>query len=218
MGYRVFAIEAESGGTQIVSDYVLNGIGNAEDAVKSMKFSVWSTKEVTDMVEWIRMYNKNPEHKEKIKFYGFDMQSSSENSTRILDYIKKVDNNNLSQFKEKLSCVYDQMPSLSNEKLNDVNKDTEELKNIFEKTGIPLSFIDFKSASENKNVGEWLSQKQLIHSVEDGYNGNIEQWMIPEVPIESYDGLIFVSKTSAAVGIKGFEIIAFINNWLRSNF
>lgn len=78
------------------------------------------------------------------------MQSSSENSTRILDYIKKVDNNNLSQFKEKLSCVYDQMPSLSNEKLNDVKKDTEELKNIFEKN--KQNYVKKTSISEYERV------------------------------------------------------------------
>ncbi|AKN29774.1 erythromycin esterase [Clostridium carboxidivorans P7] len=352
MGYRIFAIEAESGGAQDVNDYILNGTGNAKDAVKSMKFWTWSTEEVVDMVEWMRMYNKNPQHKRKIKFYGFDMQSADKNSTRVLDYVKKVDNNNFPKFKEKLSYVNNQMYSLSSERLNGLEKDTEELKSIFEKnkqnyvektsiseyekvyqdlniiiqcvkfskiaknkdvrepvtvrdyymaqnvkwilnyekqfgndkimlwahnghvtkkcpiyksmgenlkdmfkdnlysigfdfykgsfraipcnntgktfgyttakfkvdksasnsfaysfekTGIPLSFMDFKSASEDKDIARWLSQKQLTHSIGAVYNGNIEQFVMPEVPIESYDGLIFVKETSAAVGIEGYQ-------------
>lgn len=352
MGYRLFAIEAEFGGAQDVNDYILYGKGNAEDAIKSMKFWTWSTEEVVDMVEWMRNYNENPEHKTKIKFYGFDMQSGDKNSARVLEYIKKVDNNKLSEFKGKLSDVNDNLYSLDKEKLENIKKGTEQLKNIFEekkqdyvnkssiseyekvlqdlnvinqcveyviitktegwgkasntrdhymaqnakwildyekqfgndkimlwahnghitkkisnyksmgqnlkemfndeyyaigfdfyqgsfraipcdsrgqtigsglakfnisssdsnsfaysfeKTGVPLSFIDFKSASKDTNVSAWLSQKQLIHSIGAIYNGRPNQWMLPEVPIESYDGLIFVKKTTAAIGIKGYE-------------
>lgn len=352
MGYRLFAIEAEFGGAQDVNDYILYGKGNAEDTIKSMKFWTWSTEEVVDMVDWMRKYNENPEHKTKIKFYGFDMQSGDKNSARVLEYIKKVDNNKLSEFKGKLSDVNDKLYSLDKEKLENIKKGTEQLKNIFEekkqdyinkssiseyekvlqdlnvinqcveyviitktegwgkasntrdhymaqnakwilnyekqfgndkimlwahnghitkkisnyksmgqnlkemfndeyyaigfdfyqgsfraipcdsrgqtigsglakfnisssdsnsfaysfeKTGVPLSFIDFKSASKNTNVSAWLSQKQLIHSIGAIYNGRPNQWMLPEVPIESYDGLIFVKKTTAAIGIKGYE-------------
>jgi erythromycin esterase len=75
----------------------------------------------------------------------------------------------------------------------------------FEKTGIPLSFIDFKSASEDNNVAAWLLQPQLIHCIAEAYNSSFNQEMLSQVPIDSYDGLIFVKKTSAAIGIKGNE-------------
>jgi len=353
MGYRLFAIEGDFGGAQVVNDYVLTGKGDAKDAIKSMNFADLSTEEVVDMVEWIRTYNKKPQHKSKVKFYGFDMQSPINSSARILDYIKKVDNNNLLEFQKILvDVVNDRIDSYSNEMLNNVKNSTEQLKNIFEKnkknyinkstiseyeitykelnidiqfldyittkkdkdpfklvnmrdyymaqnvkwildyekqygndkimlwahnghvtknisnytsmgknlknifndkyyaigfdfyegsfranpcdnksnilsqkiakfsaeksdinslaysfekTGIPLSFMDFKSASKDKTVGAWLSRKQLIHSIGAGYSGNINQWMLPEVPINSYDGLIFIKKTSAAIGIKGYE-------------
>lgn len=359
MGYRLFAIEADFGAAKNVNDYILNGVGNANDAVKSMKFWTWSTEEVVDMVEWMRNYNKNPEHKSKIQFYGFDMQCASENGTRVLDYIKKVDNNDLSEFQKKLLDVNNTRIDLySEDMLNNIKNNIEELKDIFEKnkqnyikkssiseyelayqdlnvitqfieytaikkntnltnitnmtnmtnmrdyymsqnikwildyerqfgndkimlwahnghvskkfpnytsmgenlkkvfndklyvigfdfyegnframpcddkgkilsqrlakfnvdksdsnsfaysfekTGIPLIFMDFKSASEDKNIAAWLSQKQLIHSIGATYNGKVDQCMAPEIPVESYDGLIFVKKTSAAIGIKGYE-------------
>lgn len=356
MGYRLFAIEADFGGAQDVNDYILNeiGIGNANDAVKSLKFWTWSTEEVVDMIEWMRNYNNDPAHKSKVKFYGFDIQSVDKISPRVLDYVKKVDNNNLSEFERIFLDVNNKrIDSFSkNMMINYVRKDTEKLKNLFEKnkenyiekssmseyemtyqelnviiqfieysimkkdkdwkkiatmrdyymaqnvkwildyekqfgndkimlwahnghvtkkfinytsmgenlrkifndklyvigfdfyggsfraypsdnkgnilspeiakfnvnksdinsfagsfekTGIPLSFIDFKSASEDKNVAAWLSQPQLTHSIGAAYNGNINQWMLPEVPIDSYDGLIFVQKTSAAIGVNGSE-------------
>lgn len=353
MGYRLFAMEANFDGAQVVNDYIINGTGNANDAVKSLGPLVYETEEVVNMVEWMRNYNKNPEHKSKVKFYGFDIQSAHYNGTRILDYIKKVDTNNLSEFERILLDVDNNKIAFSSkDMLNNIKKNTLELKNFldknkqnyikkssiseyemayqelnvdiqfidyiiiqkdadlikltnirdyymvqnikwildyekqfgndkimlwahnghvtkkmpnytsmgenlekifndklyvigfdfyqgsfranpsdsrgnllsqkfavfnvdksdinsfansFEKTRIPLSFIDFKSASKYKNVAAWLSQPQLIHCIPAFYNSSFNQDLLPQVPIDSYDGLIFVKKTSAAIGIKGNE-------------
>ena len=356
MGYRLFAIEGNFGDAQIVNDYILNGIGNVNDSVKSLNSLVWETEEVVDMVEWMRNYNKDPAHKSKVKFYGFDIQSAHNNSARILDYIKKVDTNNFLEFQKVLLDVDNNRIDLSSkDMLVYIKENTEELKTVFkknkqsyikkssiseyeiasqdlsviiqfieyttiknvtdlkevtkrtnmrdyymaqnvkwildyekqfgndkimlwaqnghvtkkmpnytsmgenlkkifndklyvigfdfyegsfraipsdnrgnylsthfakfnvnkpdinsfaynfEKSAIPLSFIDFKSASKDINIAAWLSQPQLIHMVGDAYNGNINEYMMPQVPINSYDGLIFINKTSAAIGIKGNE-------------
>ena len=353
MGYRLFGIEANFDSTQVVNDYIINGTGNANDSVKSLGLLVYETEEVVNMVEWLRNYNKNPEHKSKVKFYGFDIQSAHYNGNRILDYIKKVDNNNLSEFERILLDVdNNRIDSSSKDMLNNIKNNTKELKNLFdknkrnyiekssiseyemayqelnvdiqfidykiiqkdtasvnmtnmrdyymaqnvkwildyekqfgndkimlwahnghvtkkmpnytsmgenlkkifndklyvigfdfyqgsfraipcdskgnylsqkfaifnvdksdinsfaynfEKTGIPLSFIDFKSASEDKNVAVWLSQTQLFHCIAEAYNSSFKQNLLPQVPIDSYDGLIFVKKTSATIGIKGNE-------------
>ena len=370
MGYRLFAIEGEFGSAQDVNNYILNGIGNANDAVKSMGFWTWSTEEVVNMIEWMRNYNKDQAHISKVKFYGIDMQSADKITPRVMEYITKVDINSLSEFGKTLLDVNNnsRINSFSKDKLTNVKKDTEELLNMFknnkenyiekssiseyemiyqdlnvinqfveyttlikdadwkktadtrefymaqnvkwildyekqfgndkimlwahnghvskkfpnyksmgenlkeifndklyvigfdfyegsfranpsddkgnllsseiakfnvdksdintlagsfEKTGIPLSFMDFKSASEDKDVAAWLSQPQLTHTIGAGYNGYINQWMLPEVPIDSYDGLIFVKKTSAAIGINGYETTIndgdnFIKNYYRN--
>ncbi|MBU5226299.1 erythromycin esterase family protein [Clostridium senegalense] len=89
MNYNIFAIEASMPDCARINDYILYGKGDAKDAVEAMGFWTWNTKEVLDMVEWMREYNKS--HDNKIKFYGFDMQSSSLAATNVIDYLKNID-------------------------------------------------------------------------------------------------------------------------------
>ncbi|ABW18857.1 erythromycin esterase family protein [Alkaliphilus oremlandii] len=69
---------------------------------------------------------------------------------------------------------------------------------VFEKTGIPLSFMDFRLASKNPEIADWLSQEQYIRSIGAIYVNEHISSFAPEIPIESYDGLIFVSETTAS--------------------
>ncbi|MBM7616397.1 erythromycin esterase family protein [Alkaliphilus hydrothermalis] len=91
MGYRVFAIEAEFGGAQVVNDYILHGEGNLTDSLKALQISFYQTEEVANLIEWMRIYNQNPNNTSKIKFYGFDMQNTEVSKTRISEYLRKVD-------------------------------------------------------------------------------------------------------------------------------
>ncbi|AWI05087.1 erythromycin esterase family protein [Clostridium drakei] len=89
MGYNVFGIEACMSNCMAVNDYVLYGKGDAEKVVGGMGFWTWNTKEVVNMVKWMREYNKN--HDKKVKFYGFDMQLSDIAAAKVTEYLKKVD-------------------------------------------------------------------------------------------------------------------------------
>lgn len=91
MGYRAFAIEAEFGSYQIINDYILNDKGTMEDVMYALVFGIWNTQEVADMINWMKEYNQNPSHKEKIRFYGFDMQGVSNSVYNVWDYLEKVD-------------------------------------------------------------------------------------------------------------------------------
>lgn len=73
---------------------------------------------------------------------------------------------------------------------------------IFKDTEIPLSFIDFQSASKNEKVRKILKKKQLFHSIGAVYGGVEEQSFITQTPIRAYDGLIFIRDTSSAKELK----------------
>lgn len=105
MGYNVFGIEASMPDCMEVNDYILYGKGDAKKAVVAMKFWTWNTKEVLDMVEWMREYNKT--HAKQIKFYGFDMQSSNSAAKNVIEYLKKVDSSYESTFDSALSQFND---------------------------------------------------------------------------------------------------------------
>jgi erythromycin esterase len=88
LGFTMIGFEAEYGATLAVNDYVLHGKGNALDAVAGMGFWTWNTEEVVALVEWVRAWNLANDR--KVKFYGFDMQSSPASGMHLLAYLERV--------------------------------------------------------------------------------------------------------------------------------
>lgn len=125
MGYRAFGIEAEFGCSQIVNDYILNGKGSIKECLEAMNLWPWETQEVADMIEWMKEYNKEATDKDKIRFYGFDMQLISNDINQILEYLEKVDSINVEKYKLKLSKVGNILS------FNNKRKKVEELASIF---------------------------------------------------------------------------------------
>jgi erythromycin esterase len=90
-GFDVFAIEASFPEALVVNDYVLHGKGDPADAVAGMEFWTWDTEEVLALVQWMRRYNEDPKHPNKLRFYGFDMQSPTASVQAVSAYLKQVD-------------------------------------------------------------------------------------------------------------------------------
>lgn len=92
MGFTVFAIEAPMSEAFSINEYVLTGKGDPAKALAGLKYWLWNTEEVLDLIKWMRRYNADPRHERKIKFYGFDMESSAPCAAEAtLDYLRAVD-------------------------------------------------------------------------------------------------------------------------------
>ncbi len=90
-GFTVFGIEANWPESLAINDYVLNGTGDATEALDSLYFWTWNTDEVLDMIRWMRKYNQDPKHTNKVKFFGFDMQVAHVAVRNAERYLEKVD-------------------------------------------------------------------------------------------------------------------------------
>ena len=90
MGYTVFAIEASYPACLNINDYVLYGKGDRAKALTSLGFWTWNTNEVSEMIEWMREYNKKVPEEKKIKFYGFDLQILEQAIDIVINYLKTV--------------------------------------------------------------------------------------------------------------------------------
>lgn len=90
-GFTVFGIEANWPESLVVNDYVLNGIGDAQEALDGLYFWTWNTEEVLNMIRWMRRYNADPKHLKKVKFLGFDMQVAHVAARNVERYLDKVD-------------------------------------------------------------------------------------------------------------------------------
>ncbi|MCA9728472.1 MAG: erythromycin esterase family protein, partial [Candidatus Eisenbacteria bacterium] len=102
MGFRVFAIEANWPECFAINDYVLHGEGDPVAALDGIYFWTWNTKEVLSQIEWMRRYNANPAHVEKLQFLGFDMQTTHLAANDVATYLSLVDRDAATEFEDVL--------------------------------------------------------------------------------------------------------------------
>ena len=88
-GYRVFGIEATYGGCCYINDFVQSGKGDIDSVMAHLDFWTWQTEEVRDLILWIKAYNAEAGHIEKLSFYGFDMQNFYAPVQYINNFIQK---------------------------------------------------------------------------------------------------------------------------------
>lgn len=73
-GVRWFTIEATMPESRDVDRYVTHGVGNPAVLLSRLQFWTWNTREVLDLIEWMRAYNVRV-GEPRLRFLGFDMQS-----------------------------------------------------------------------------------------------------------------------------------------------
>lgn len=105
MGFRFFAIEANLTEAYVVNEYVLHGKGDPQKALDGLYFWTWNTKEVMAMIEWMREYNKGKTDKDKVRFYGFDMQAQSIAIAEFNKYLMRVDSGYAGQVKDVVTRI-----------------------------------------------------------------------------------------------------------------
>lgn len=182
MGYNIFGIEASMPDCMAINDYILYGKGDAKQVIKGMNFWTWDTREVLDMVEWMRKYNKS--HIKKIKFYGFDMQSSCTAAKNVKEYLKKVDaayevnvDADLSKFnnwaldygvREKLPIdkIKDIVNRFEKNKDEYIKKSSKEQYELYkENLNIICEFYDTFGDKQNNYEGETKRDKYMAENI-----------------------------------------------------
>ncbi len=139
MGYRVFAMECDGGGGQVINDYILSEEGNLEECLGDIKYEVFRTEEVKNMIKWMKEYNDDPSHKEKIKFYGMDIQNIVDTLPKLSYYLGKLDKELQTKVEEDtLNTIYrNSIKALTNEQLEssllNINKFKKDMENAKEK-------------------------------------------------------------------------------------
>ncbi len=133
MGYRVFVMECNGGAGQVINDYILKGEGNVEDSLPEL----YRTEEIKNMIKWMKEYNNDPSHKEKIKFYGMDIVDILDTLPKLSYYLGELDKELQTKVEEDtLNTIYrNDIKALTAEQLdsillniNEVKKDMENSK------------------------------------------------------------------------------------------
>ena len=83
--FDFFSIEAAMPQAYKLNDYIVRGEGNPRNLITGMRFWLWETEEMLDMVEWMRRYN---DPTPRIYYAGFDMQSYTGAINELSDAFK----------------------------------------------------------------------------------------------------------------------------------
>jgi erythromycin esterase len=90
-GFRVFGIEATWAEALRVNHYIHTGDGAPAALLSNLRFWTWHTREVLDMILWMRAYNQTVPEAERVSFYGFDIQYSRVAMDEVVTYLRQVD-------------------------------------------------------------------------------------------------------------------------------
>ncbi|MET9376328.1 erythromycin esterase family protein [Streptomyces sp. NPDC002992] len=73
-GFRTVAMEASASAAPAVDAYVRRGEGEGAAVLAGLGFWTWRTREVLDLVEWMRAYNRGRPADDQVGFAGIDPQ------------------------------------------------------------------------------------------------------------------------------------------------
>lgn len=96
-GVRSFALEADVAEGVLIDGYIKGGEGTAEELVRQFSFTIYRTKQMAELIEWMREYNQGKPDKEKLSFYGFDMQNPEKGVELVLNYARTNGFENLAE-------------------------------------------------------------------------------------------------------------------------
>ncbi|NOY47415.1 MAG: erythromycin esterase family protein [Chlorobi bacterium] len=154
-GFNIFSGEANMPKSYKLNNYIIGDNDNPIELLKELGFFIWRTKEVLDMVKWMKQYSKS---NRKISFTGFDMQFYQ-------GAIKELENKI-----NKRSDTYKLIPQLKS-KLSAINIQRNQKRQISDENKIEIYHL-LNSIKKNvsKSNNEWLFQN--IRMIEQSVDGN----------------------------------------------
>lgn len=106
-GCRSFVIEGDFGCALKVDDYIHGGEGTAKEAAAQIGFRIYRTKEMEDLIQWMRTYNETAGEGEDLHFYGMDMQWADSSKEYVFRVLEQIDPDVCEQYREELAFLND---------------------------------------------------------------------------------------------------------------
>lgn len=103
--FRAFALEADYGECATINRYIQGGDGDIESIVKTFSFPIYRTKQMEELISWMREYNSTVSEGEKLRFYGFDMQNPETSYEFLKNYCISKGLTSAEEFDKNLDCI-----------------------------------------------------------------------------------------------------------------
>jgi erythromycin esterase len=96
-GFSFIAVEGDWPDCYNVNRYI-KGISGSGKSAYDILYSfnrwptwMWANREIVNLIEWLREYNKNLSEEQRVGFYGLDVYSLWESMEAVIKYLRKVD-------------------------------------------------------------------------------------------------------------------------------
>ena len=103
--FRAFALEADYGECATINRYIQGGDGDIESIVKTFSFPIYRTKQMEELISWMREYNSTASEGKKLRFYGFDMQNPETSYEFLKNYCTSKGLTSADEFDKNLDCI-----------------------------------------------------------------------------------------------------------------
>ena len=133
-GFTAFALEADYGECAEINRYIEGGEGSAEEMAQKFAFPIYHTKEMAELISWMREWNESAPEEKKIRFYGFDMQDPEGSYAFLKDYSLSHKLTTEEEFSKNLDCIKGENFSLNEKNAGVVVAFLDSLKEKAEKS------------------------------------------------------------------------------------
>ena len=133
-GFTAFALEADYGECAEINRYIEGGEGSAEEMVQKFAFPIYHTKEMAELISWMREWNESAPEEKKIRFYGFDKQDPEGSYDFLKDYSLSHKLTTEEEFSKNLDCIKGENFSLNATNAEGVIAFLDSLKEKVEKS------------------------------------------------------------------------------------
>ena len=103
MGFDGVALEAPWAEANRLNEYVLTGAGDPEELLSGLYLWPWNTREVLDVIEWLRGHNRDAT--DPVHFFGLDMQFPGMAIQNVKAFVSGVDPASLPIVDSDLACL-----------------------------------------------------------------------------------------------------------------
>ncbi len=109
-GFSFIAVEGDWPDCYGANRYI-KGISGSSQSAYDVLYSfnrwptwMWANREMVDLVEWLREYNKNLSEEQQVGFYGLDVYSLWESMEAVIRYLRKIDPEDVKTAIEAYRC------------------------------------------------------------------------------------------------------------------
>ena len=133
-GFSAFALEADYGECAEINRYIQGGEGSVEEMVQKFAFPIYHTKEMAELISWMREWNESVPEEKKVRFYGFDMQDPEGSYAFLKEYSLSHKLTSEEEFSKNLDCIKGENFSLNATNAGEVIAFLDSLKEKVEKS------------------------------------------------------------------------------------